>query len=309
MPPIRSFAVLVISACAWLSGCASAGVAFGPTHYEHLGFHYKIAYAGKAKELLGPDWRLDNLKFNRATNRWESKRGPEYIWTREQDLNADGTIDLGESHEEGVYDLRYQHERDRGVIWTKAHPLLRRNAAKDLDVILENYAEQLSGEGLYSAGTIFSAETVKSRRYVSFIVERTPIQIGPNLGVVGVIELAEVERLRLDPNHRSARLKIVFSKLTYQNPSLSGAVPGGQHRMVDCGTRRCEQGVALLVAGYYNDASHFAEHLGEFDDLIRRLSVPPEGVLADNFRSRPVKTVPAPEATAPPPPPPPPAAP
>lgn len=305
MPPCRNLSVLVLALSAALLGaCATSTTAFGPSAYEQTAYHYQINYAqAQGQRLLGTGWQLDNLARDADTGAWVNKAGPEYNWIRSQDTNEDGTISVDETHEEGVYDLRFVNGHDGGVIWTKAHPLLLSRAGEDLDVILERYADQLSGEGLYTAGTIFSAETLKARKFVSFIVERTPLQIGPNMGVSAVIELAESERLRLDPTYRSSRLKIVLTKMAFRNPLDFHLVPGIQQETVRCGSSVCNQGIALLVVGYYNAASHFAEHAGEFDEFVKRISVPADGTLPQRFRSRPVKTVsaPAPAAAAAPP--------
>jgi hypothetical protein len=292
MAPHSKLAVL-LGLCSLAGACATGKTAFGPTGYEQLDFHYQIAYTQPTNQrVLRGEWRLDNLTYDDRANEFVHKKGPDYRWTREEDTDGDGTISRNERYEEGIYDLKYVNARDRGVIWTKAHPLLLNRAGQDLDVILESYADQLSGEGLYAAGTVFSAETVKARKYVSFLVERAPIQIGPNLGVSAIIELAESERLRLDPNHRSTRLKIVLTKMAFRNPEGTGqGLDGIQAETVRCGTSICRQGIALLVVGYYNDASHFGEHVAEFDDFVKRLSVPPEGAMPDRWRSRPVKAM------------------
>jgi hypothetical protein len=304
MPSRALPAVLFALACALTGACATSSTAFGPTEYEQTAFHYRIAYPPKAgQQVLGGDWRLDNLIWDQNAG-FVAKAGPEYRFFRETDQDGDGKISVEEQHEEAIHDLRFVNARDGGVIWSKAHPLLFKDAAQDLDIALENYAQDLSGEGYYAAGNIFSAEIVKARKYVSFIVERGPIQIGPNLGVVATIELAETEQLRLDPNHRSSRLKVVFTKLAYQNPLDSKAVPGMPKRGIKCGSDHCEQGIALLVLGYYNEAAHFAEHVGEFDGLVKRVALSPEALLPERYRSRPVKAVaatasaPAPAASA-----------
>jgi hypothetical protein len=302
MSPTPNRSVLFLGLCSALLGaCATSAGAFGPTAYEQTAFHYQIAYAQPTNQrVLSGEWRLDNLTWDDTSSGWVHKQGPAYRAIREQDKNQDGTISGDERTEEGVYDLKYVNTHDGGVIWTKAHPMLLSRAGQDLDVMLDNYADQLSGEGLYWASTIFSAETLKTRKYVSFVVERTPIQIGPNLGVSAVIELAETERLRLDPSFRSSRLKIVLTKMAFRNPLGTPGPEGAQEETVRCGSSACNQGVALLVIGYYNDASHFGEHLAEFDGFVKRLSVPADGEVPSRWRSRPVKTL---TAAAPPPPP------
>jgi hypothetical protein len=298
--------LLFVFACS-AGACATSSNAFGPTGYEQTIFHYQIAYAEpKGQHVLGADWRLDNLVWDDTVNGFVNKSGPQYRAFRSHDDDGDGVISPSEKHEEGIYDLRYLNTRDGGVIWTKAHPLDFKDAARDLDVVLEDYADGLTGTGAYDTGSLFGTERVTTRKFLSFITERGPMQVGPNLGVVALIELAETERLRLDPQHRDGRLKIAFSKMAYRvDEDTVVSDMAGERHSVRCGAKLCNEGIALLVIGYYNDAPHFAEHAPEFDAFVKRYTLPPESLLPTRYQSRPVKTssaapvVPSPDGGAP----------
>jgi hypothetical protein len=154
--------------------------------------------------------------------------------------------------------------------------------------------EKRAGTGLHASANIFSIERITSRQFMSLLADRAPMQMGPNLAVSARIDLAEPERLRLDPKHRSSRLKIVFTKMAFQNPLGDHVETGTEQSTIRCGgTHPCKQGMALLMIGYYNDAAHFDQHVGEFDDLVKRIALPPESLVPEKWRSRPVPPLPS----------------
>jgi hypothetical protein len=51
--------------------------------------------------------------------------------------------------------------RDNGVIWVKAHPFLLADSHRELEVMLNDYADGLSGAGLYAQSNLFSIERVR----------------------------------------------------------------------------------------------------------------------------------------------------
>jgi hypothetical protein len=259
----RDVPILPLALCLALGACVTSRGTFGPKGYEQNTYHYQVAYARPPQQLvLGGDWRLDNLRMDEAVKKLVDKDGPEYVAARKTDDDGDGTIAPNEMHKEPIYDLRYVNARDGGVIWIKAHPLSAAEAALDLDVVLKSYADDLSGSGLYASANVFSVERPAVKQFISFVTGREPVRVGPNLGVSALIELAETERLRLDPRHRSSRLKVVMSKLAFQMPFVFDS-PGASHHSspwptIQCAGGPCEQRAALLVAGYYNDVAHFA---------------------------------------------------
>jgi hypothetical protein len=283
-----------------LGGCATSGGTFGPNGYQQGTYRYQVAFAKPQQQvLLDGDCRLDNLRMDEAQKKLVDKSGPDYVATRTLDEDGDGSISARERHEEAIYDLRFVNTRDGGVIWIKAHPMAPSEAALDLDVVLQGYADQLSGNGVYATTNVFSVEHPSTRQFISFVTGRDPVMVGPNLGVSATIELAETERLRLDPKHRASRLKVVLSKMLFaaERPTLAeqAAKPWPT---TGCGGKLCEKRPALLVAGYYNDVAHFDAHVPDFDRFLRQVMLPAESTLPPEWRSRPVTPLAAPPPAA-----------
>jgi hypothetical protein len=287
---------LLAAAALLLGSCVSKGT-IGPNGFEQPVFRYRFAYQDPAHGLfLGPDWQLDN--FFAEMGSFKAKRGPEYVATREIDEDGDGVITQWEKNEEPVYDLRFVNVHDDGIIWIKAHPLPAPQAQKDLDVILNGYADGLSGTGLYAQFNLFNLERVHARQFTSFVVYKGSATLANNPALVGVIELAESERLRFDPQYRSAKIKIAFARFAYHEPlgGLSKPWPVVKYQGKDRYRR-----IGLLVVGYYNSAAKFDGQVRAFDQALAQLSFDPESALGGIQAPLPPPPLPppAPSSSAP----------
>lgn len=257
----------------------------GAAGFDQPRYGYHVTYRDPAaKEFLGPGWKLDNYYVDKQWNKLEPKKGPDYIAIRELDEDDDGVISPTEKNEEPIYDLRFLNAEDDGVIWIKAHPVARADSRRDLEVVLNNYADGLAGTGLYAQSNLFNVQRTKQRQFTTFLTTKEPIQIGPLKGLAGTIELAEVEKLRLDPQFRSERIKVVFIRCSYFVPvfqlgvapvsSTSSSVDGA--RVVKHNGEDCYKRPALLIAGYANTVSRFDSHLKDFDQALSQLVFSPE---------------------------------
>jgi hypothetical protein len=289
----------VLFASSLAAGCGTGAGAFGPTGYRQATYGYQVKYAWPKEQLiLDRDWQLDNLRVDKASGAMTEKRGPDYVSVRRFDADGDGEISRSETHDEATFDLRYVNARDGGIIWIKAHPLAVAEAARDLDVLFDRYVENLSGSGVYWSTDVFSVAHQTEKRFISFVGRRGPTRIGPNLAIWGFVELAESERLRVDPRHRSSRVEVVISKLPYlrcrhtdaTGPAWQTAQPGPS----------CETYPALLVAGYVNDIAHFDAHVAAFNRFLSQVTLDASSTLPPAWQSRPVAEVPATAATSPP---------
>jgi hypothetical protein len=269
------FRCLAACALVLLSNCAKTAT-IGPTGFDQPNFQYRLNYQDAARGVFfGPDWQLDNYFLEGG--RLKAKKGPEYVAMREIDEDGDGTVSQWEKKEEFIYDLRFVNVHDDGILWIKAHPLSQQSVQKDLDVLLNNYADGLSGTGLYAQSNLFSVERVKARQFTSFVVSKQPVTVGNNTGLVGVIELAETERLRLDPQYRSAKIKIAIARFAYYEPI--GRYGSGPWPVVNYRGQNRVQRIGLFVVGYYNSAAKFEGQMQTFDQALAQLSFGPESAI------------------------------
>ncbi|HEY1535146.1 MAG TPA: hypothetical protein VGF76_14060, partial [Polyangiaceae bacterium] len=125
----------------------------------------------------------------------------------------------------------------------------------------------------------------QTRQYTTFVVSREATKVGPLAAIKGVIEIADVEKLRLDASHRDSKAELVFARIKYlkdmgenDGKSLWPTTNKGSDGIVHSYQERA----GLLVIGYYDDATRFAAHLADFHALLSRLAVPVEAVPALN---------------------------
>jgi hypothetical protein len=294
MRPLLGLAALVSLAALCLHCAPTNGALLGPSGYDQTAYAYRVSFSDPGSRLFLPsDWQLDN--WHQLTDgTWTQKDGPEYVATRELDENGDGRISNSERKDEFIYDLRFLNRRDDGVIWLKAHPLAPRDADRDLEVILQDYADGLSGTGLYAQSTLFNVEHAKARQFTTFVTSKGPVSLGSVQGFAGTIELAEVARLQLDPSSRSSKVKVAFFRINHY--VRLDVTPAMGQREVDVNARSAELHCALvarpgqdgswcaqkglLVLGYHNTVAHFDQHLAEFDRLFAQVALNPDVVPA-----------------------------
>jgi hypothetical protein len=277
--------------CLLLSGCVHNSGQFGATAYLQSDYGYKVAYSDAAgKAFAGGDWTLDNYFVDERGNS-KPKKGNNYEAKREFDEDGDGQISSSETSQEYIYDLRLLNGRDNGVIWVKAHPLLPTDAHRDLEVVLNDYADGLSGAGLYAQSNLFSIERVHERHFTTFVTAKSDVNVGDVPGLEGTVELAEVEKLRLDPSFRSAKVRVVLVKFYFYecNSHTRATRPWP---IVTHDGDSCFQRPGLLVVGYYNTADRFSADLPEFEHIVQRISFPP-GSLMDDVKPSVVAEKPA----------------
>jgi hypothetical protein len=275
--PRAGYAPLLVLATS--AGCAASAGVLGATGYTQPVFAYRVDYPKtQAGSFLGPDWRVDNFILDQTTGNWNAKRGPSYEATRELDEDGDGNISMSERNTEHIYDLRLVNTHDDGVIWVKAHPLAFQDSARDLDVELAGYADSLCGTGAYYQGTVFSTGHVKSRQFTTFVVDESKRRVADLEGVVATVEVAETARVTIEPTFRSAKIRVFMAKLGYDTPEkpqkTSVSVPSPWPRVAceEHPKEACERRVGLLVVGYVNEASHFDQHLPEYDTFLSEIS-------------------------------------
>ncbi|HYQ46768.1 MAG TPA: hypothetical protein VER11_32585 [Polyangiaceae bacterium] len=265
--------------------CTKTNGAWGPQGYEQSMAKYRVNFADvNRKEFLPNDWRLDNYTYDAGSKKWHEKDGTQYRAERLLDEDGDGTITASETHTESIYDLRFVNNRDNAVIWLKVHPMDASQANLDLDVLLENYADGLAGTGLFEQSSLFGLSVDKVRHFTSFIVKKEPTALGKLPAIRGVIEIADLDKLRLDRTHRDSKAELVFAKVIYledlgpNKPSSSrwpiaeGMSSNGQY------VHYKAQRTGLLVIGYYDDATRFESHLPDLHALLERIEVPDSAI-------------------------------
>lgn len=271
----------------WCAACAHASGALGPQGYEQTMTQYRLNYSDATqKKFLPNDWILDNYVYDPSARKWTEKKGNEYRALRLLDEDGDGTISSSEKKMENVFDLRFVNSHDSAVIWLKVHPLQAGYASLDLDVILENYTDGLEGSGLFEQSTLFGLEMDKARHFTTFTVKKEAITLGALPAIRGVIEVADVEKLRLDSTHRDAKAELVFAKVAYledlgYTSPVTPRWPVISEMSADGIKHYKYRRIGLLIIGYCADATRFESHVADLHALLKQVEIPARAIPPD----------------------------
>ncbi len=178
----RLFAVTFLTLLA-ASGCATTQATWSSTGFEQKDYGWSVSYKDpKAKRLLGPEWQLDNWAADPYSGELKPKDHGEYVAVREEDENRDGVIDSSERQNVFLFDLKLTSARDNGVIWVQTFPMHPLDVHRDVEVLLSNYADSLSGTGLYAQATLYGTVQPKTRHFTAIVAERRFTKLGPPRG-------------------------------------------------------------------------------------------------------------------------------
>jgi hypothetical protein len=279
---MKSTSVLVLATAVAVAftDCAPRPGAMTASGLEELAYGYAIRFKDGAS-FAGAQWLLDNYATD-ARGRYAPKTGATYVGTRELDVDGDGD---SERFEEPLYDLRLANVSDGAVIWTKAHPLLPRDAGKTLDILLSNYADSIAVAGAYADLNAFSQPPSPMRRFTSFVVEQKPRLVAGHPALSALVELAEVDKLRVNPDHRHSKLRLVLVK--YGHLQTSSSAPSTPWPSSKQGQNWVVERTALLVLGYVNTAARFERHTETFSDFVSLVRFANYAYFLDPKRSLP----------------------
>ncbi|MES1174421.1 MAG: hypothetical protein ABUL62_08825 [Myxococcales bacterium] len=112
---------------------------------------------------------------------------------------------------------------------------------------------------------------------------REPTTVGALSAIRGTIEVADVDKLRLDPKHRDAKGAIVFARIAYLTPAGVYFKEGDWPTTTDpVSGQAAHKRTGLLVVGYWADAARFDSHLPDFEALLNHVVIPPAAIPDNN---------------------------
>jgi hypothetical protein len=282
---MRLSCLVIVLLAGALAGCATSAGAWDENGFNQKAYGWTAQYPKGQAELLDANWRLDNWERTEDGS-WAEKTSDKYMVKVGQDEDRDGKISSGERHTVPLYDLKFTSATDNGVVWVQTRAVLEWDAQKDLDVLIENYADSLAGTGLYEQGTVFGTATAKARSFTTFVKDKHELKIGPHEGLSAIIEVAESDRLRADPTWRSAKIRLAITKFKYRFEKTPATTNDSGNSIPAV----YEDRTAVMLIGYFNDAQRFDAGLPVFDAVVSRLHWPEPMFWRP---SKPPKTAPA----------------
>jgi hypothetical protein len=254
--PITSVLLALLLAT---SGCVSIDPQFAADAYRNHTFPYVVGYADPAhRNVMGTDWRLDNFVVNRDGLPSSAKSGDAYRASWSFDLDGDGTADW--TCDVPLYDLRFEHRRDGGVVWLRTFPVSDSLSQKELRLLAHDYVDEVAG-GSYFAVNLAGHAIVQDVRFATVVLAEEPTTVGGLAAYRVTFDVANVDQLRLDPNSRAARVIVVIVRPPYVVVAQSRS---SRARLT-----------TLMVIGYANAPEYFDAHVAEFDGLLSRLVLIP----------------------------------
>jgi hypothetical protein len=252
--------LFLLSACAMLCSCAATTL-IQADGFVHPRLGYRVGFAdAKAQVFVSPDWRVDNLR--EESGRWTAKEGAGYTIERILDWDEDGRPERDQVPQ---YDLKLTERKGNGVLFTRSIVLPASRKDLELEPMLRNYAEALSG----TAGEAFASlrldtVSVVTRQYASKVLATRERQIGGRRAMEATIELAALEQTRLDPDARTAKLSVTLVD-----------APMVATRFMGTGRDMPELRVVLMIV-YWNDHAAFDARVADYERFLTSVSFAPD---------------------------------
>jgi hypothetical protein len=244
------FAFVVIPTGA---GCAAS---FDAAGFKHPSYPLTVSYGDRATcSFIADAWRLDNYFLDERGCPTDRKQGPGYERSLRRDFVGSGGQQL---YEGPRYEILLHHRRNEGRIWLSLVPITAGDAELALRAFVDRYAIGLSEQGHVHVD-VAGQVRVSTAEYAARVLERRGRTIGGVKAMEGTLELANLNQLKLDPESRHSRVRIVFAR------------PGFYARVTAYGGGAPTP--LLVVIGYSNTPDDFERGLPNFEAFLKAISM------------------------------------
>jgi hypothetical protein len=168
-------------------------------------------------------------------------------------------------------DLVFKHRETNGVIAVQSAPLGEKAAYKKLPILAKDHVELMSG--LYYASLTEGRTRIgHGKNLVTNIVEGRSGSMGTAETYEAVVDVANAEQLKLNPEHRLMRYKMVM--IRPKAPEGWKDLRGVYGKKVPPEDRYIEETYpALIVLTYAMDHAFYQDYLPDFEALVRRFKL------------------------------------
>lgn len=246
---------LVLSMLA-VSGCKRIAVGyFGDAAFYHLRGHYRVRYLpGEPMRLLPAGWELDNFATD-GEGRPTVALLHERFWT---DLSIETDVNRKVPARAEAVDLRFVHQRDGAVIFTRTLPLPSTADGRDLQVLARDFVDRTSG-GSYSLVSVLGEPAVREQRFAPRVLREGPATVNGQPAYYTRFELVDVDRAQAAGGAPGEMLTLVF-------------IRPGNHVWRSGVDSRLELPM-VLVAGLASRPERHDEHRDAFAAFVSRIDV------------------------------------
>ena len=133
---------------------------------------------------------------------------------------------------------------------------------KKLSVLMDRYVEHIAGAGYEIVSLNAQSHLLVEKRYAAAIVAKGTTKLAGREAYVAVLEVANIDQIKIDPNARRERVEVVLlhTDFTYEKRSLNESAKPASFPVV-------------MFAGYANMPDEFEAGLGEFHDFLGRIEI------------------------------------
>lgn len=259
---MKSFSFLLVPLLGLITGCTGTSNFSGPA-YAHEVHPYVVTYDDQtARSLLGPEWILDNYQrvppaYEGGEAELKRKDTSEYTADYAFDLDDDGTYE--DKEELPRFDLLFKHRKTNAEIWLSTVPLSREYSDKELRLLVDNYVDAMSGSGavVFKLG---EGAGVEAKHYSARLLEQSEAKLSGFDALAATIEIANVDQLKLSPDARKEKVRVVLSRPNLWLVRERMPKPSVRYRV-------------LMVVGYSNSPQDFEAQYPEFERFVGKIHV------------------------------------
>lgn len=213
---------------------------------------YKIPFTSPNKsQFISDEWIIDNY----IIGKWKEKYGSEYQGLVRVDRSDNGRTTTENVH---YYDLKLVNKTNNGVIWISSHEVLYKQANLDLNVLLNEYVDSLSGSNFHVVSNFLNVDGVRETSFAATLQEKKETTVGPYKALEGTISIANLHQLKLNPQHRHSSVRILLFKIPCSDITR---------------TIRKKKWVApiLVIVGVHNKPEYFDQNVKDYDLFVRSI--------------------------------------
>lgn len=234
-----------------VTGCAK-GAHFREDAFYHDTFPYRVMNAEAGALRPTEAWRIRNYQLGKHGEPLKPKRGGEVEFRF--DTDNDGTFES--KRRLPRYDVLLTHRNDDGQIWVRTVPLSAENSETDLAILARRFVEAVAGEGSLTVTLQDGASATAGARLATRVLDAHKGRLDDIEAYEVIFEIANVDQLKLDPNSRWQRVRLIFSRPDSFQYSVGRATYS-----------------VMILLGYENFPEAFAEGNKDFERLLGRVDL------------------------------------
>lgn len=191
-----------------LSGCASSLFTLDNSGLVYKDYPLKVLTdSGQKVEFINSDWSLENWK---EASSWTRKTGKNFKSNVHVDLDEDGDAELVKTF---YSDLELVNKVNNAQIFFDLTPISKNKESTEMDFFLDNFVENNASNTAWLKSDRFTGAAISEKSYATKIIGRETFSFQGHDGVIGIVERADLNQLKLDSEHRSEIMAVMFLRV------------------------------------------------------------------------------------------------